>query len=342
LKTSFLPGLPRLPLVVEPAGSASVSTLLQELGSERAWIDQQLLKYGAILFRGYEIHGSVEFQRVVTHLVDEIVDYTRGASPRSKVSGKIYTSTDAPKMIPIPLHCELSYTPCPPNRILFLCQTPAQKGGETPIADMRTVYQSLDSDVRQRLEERGLRLIQNVPSKKVFDFSKTWQEMFATHDRREVEKACEAMEIACAWKNNGSLQLVNFCSAFMAHPVTGDQVLFTSFYNFHDSWSDELKLYDLYWLSKVVGVFELFRQRTRMSAVDYPHHSTFSDGSEIPRSDVLHVRKVLRDHAVSFPWQRGDFIIIDNFRVSHGRMPFKGDRKILVSMGNSVLSQQGL
>lgn len=338
LKSRFFPGLPDIPLVVEPDCSTSVSDLLQEIQTDRAWIEQQLLKYGAILIRGYDVHTPAEFQMVVACLVKEIADYTRGVSPRSRVSGKIYTSTDAPKMIPIPLHCELSYTPFPPNRILFFCQTPAEKGGETPIADMCAVYRALDSEVKQRLEDRGLRLIQNVPTKAFFGLGKTWHEMFATDDRREVEKVCKAMEISCAWKNDGSLQLVNYRPAFMAHPVTGEPALFTSFYNFHDSWSDEMKLYNLFWLSRLIGVAESFRLCIRKNAVDYPHHCTFADGAEIPRNDILHVRQVLRDHAVAFPWQRGDLIILDNYRVSHGRLPYKGDRKILVSMGNSVVS----
>ena len=324
----------QLPLVIQPSNSASLPDLLSEISSERAWLEKQLLEVGAILIRGYEIHTPQEFQHVVQQFVAETVDYTRGASPRSKVSGKIYTSTDAPSFVPIPLHCELSYTPTPPRRIMFFCHTPARHGGETPIADMRSVYQALDAEVRHRLQERGLRLIQNVPARKSFGLGKTWQEMFGTDDKREVEKACECMEITCTWKSNDTLQLINDRPAFLTHPETGDKILFTSFYNFHDSWSDEFRIHQQYWLSWLIGFAEMYRARTGKAAIDYPHHCTFADGAEIPRQDILHIRNTLRAHAVTFPWQQGDLIVIDNLRVSHGRMPFRGKRKILVAMGN--------
>jgi alpha-ketoglutarate-dependent taurine dioxygenase len=324
----------QLPLVIQPNGSDSLSALLSEISSQRNWLEKQLLEVGAILIRGYEIHTPEEFQQIVQKFIETAVDYTRGASPRSKVSGKIYTSTDAPRFIPIPLHCELSYTPTPPRRIMFFCHTPAAQGGETPIADMRSVYQALDADVRQRLEDRGVRLIQNVPAKKSFGFGKTWQEMFGTDDKVYVEKACERMEISCAWRSNDTLQLINDRPAFLTHPETGDRILFTSFYNFHDSWSDEFRIHQQSLLSWLIGFAEIFRAWTGKPAIDYPHHCTFADGSEIPRQDILHIRNTLRSHAVTFPWQQGDLIVIDNLRVSHGRMPYRGKRKILVAMGN--------
>lgn len=324
----------QLPLLIEPSSSASLSVLLSEISSERAWLEKQLLEVGAILIRGYEIHTPEEFQLVAQQFVAETVDYTRGASPRTKVTGKVYTSTDAPRFMPIPLHCELSYTPTPPRRIMFFCHTPPRHGGETPIADMCSVYQALDADVRQRLEERGLRLIQNVPSRKSFGLGRTWQEMFGTDDKSYVKKVCERMEVSCTWKPNGTLQLLNKRPAFLTHPESGDQILFTSFYNLHDSWSDEFRIHQQYFLSWLIGFAEMFRRGTGKAAIDYPHHCTFADGAEIPRRDILHVRNTLRAHAVVFPWQQGDFILIDNLRVSHGRMPYRGKRKILVAMGN--------
>lgn len=334
----FLKGSAHLPLVIQPSNSTSLSVLLGELSGQRAWLEAQLLEHGAILFRGYDIHTPEDFQLVVQSFIDEFVDYTRGVSPRSKVSGMVYTSTDAPSFAPIPLHCELSYTPQPPSRIMFFCHTPARQGGETPIADMREVYRSLDDDVRQRFEQHGLRLIQNVPGRKSFGLGKTWREMFATDERRKIEKACELMNISCRWKSNDSLQLINHRPAFLTHPVTGDRVLFTSFYNFHDSWSDEFKIHDQLWLSWLIGIGERLRALTGKPADDYPHHCTYSDGTEIPRHDILAIRQALRANAVAFPWHRGDLIVIDNFRVSHGRMPYRGQRKILTAMGNHNIS----
>jgi alpha-ketoglutarate-dependent taurine dioxygenase len=44
------------------------------------------------------------------------------------------------------------------------------------------------------------------------------------------------------------------------------------------------------------------------------------------------VREVYRETAISFPWQPGDILMLDNRLVAHGRNPFTGDRKVIVAM----------
>jgi alpha-ketoglutarate-dependent taurine dioxygenase len=39
------------------------------------------------------------------------------------------------------------------------------------------------------------------------------------------------------------------------------------------------------------------------------------------------------DNAISFRWERGDVLLLDNYLVAHGRNPYEGPRKILVAMG---------
>jgi alpha-ketoglutarate-dependent taurine dioxygenase len=34
---------------------------------------------------------------------------------------------------------------------------------------------------------------------------------------------------------------------------------------------------------------------------------------------------------VAIPWQTGDFVAIDNRRISHGRLPYRGPRTIVVA-----------
>lgn len=43
---------------------------------------------------------------------------------------------------------------------------------------------------------------------------------------------------------------------------------------------------------------------------------------------------VYRQVQVSFPWQRGDVLMLDNLLVAHSRNPFVGPRKIIVAMAD--------
>jgi alpha-ketoglutarate-dependent taurine dioxygenase len=35
---------------------------------------------------------------------------------------------------------------------------------------------------------------------------------------------------------------------------------------------------------------------------------------------------------VTFRWEKGDLLLVDNLRFGHGRLPFRGERKILAAL----------
>ena len=55
----------------------------------------------------------------------------------------------------------------------------------------------------------------------------------------------------------------------------------------------------------------------------------FGDGSPIPSSSLLAVRRAIRDETRTFDWRAGDVLLIDNILVSHGRRPYRGPRRVL-------------
>jgi len=44
------------------------------------------------------------------------------------------------------------------------------------------------------------------------------------------------------------------------------------------------------------------------------------------------LRQAYHEETVSFPWQQGDILMLDNMLVAHGRAPYAGPREILVGM----------
>jgi len=69
---------------------------------------------------------------------------------------------------------------------------------------------------------------------------------------------------------------------------------------------------------------------------ELPTNTYYGDGEPI-ESDVLEeLRAAYHAETVSFPWQRGDVMLLDNMLVAHGRAPYSGPRKILVGMSEPI------
>ena len=69
-----------------------------------------------------------------------------------------------------------------------------------------------------------------------------------------------------------------------------------------------------------------------LSEEDLPNNTYYGDGSRIEPEALDHLRDVYREKTVSFPWHRGDILMLDDMLVAHGRSPYQGARKILVGM----------
>jgi alpha-ketoglutarate-dependent taurine dioxygenase len=49
-------------------------------------------------------------------------------------------------------------------------------------------------------------------------------------------------------------------------------------------------------------------------------------------SQLLDAAAIMDDICVTFQWQAGDLLLLDNRLVMHSRQPFSGPRKILASL----------
>jgi alpha-ketoglutarate-dependent taurine dioxygenase len=50
---------------------------------------------------------------------------------------------------------------------------------------------------------------------------------------------------------------------------------------------------------------------------------------------VEELRQAYQQETVSFPWQSGDVLMLENMLVAHGRESYSGERKILAAMGEA-------
>ena len=300
-----------LPLLVQPTMEGINLNAWAE--TNRAWIETELGRHGGILFRVFDVPEVTAFEQFIDAISDGALRYQERSSPRSQVSGNIYTSTDHPPSESIFLHNEQSYNLTFPLRILFYCVTAAQKGGETPIASSRNMYQRIPQDIRRKFADKGYMYVRNFGS----GFGLSWQETFQTTDKAVVETYCRANDITFEWHEGDRLRTRQVRRAIIRHPRTGDMVWFNHATFFHVSTlrPDVQQM-----------LFRVFREE------ELPNNTYYGDGSPI-EPDVLDMLRHLYDEeTVSFPWQKGDILLLDNVLTAHGRSPFVGPRKIVVGM----------
>ena len=66
----------------------------------------------------------------------------------------------------------------------------------------------------------------------------------------------------------------------------------------------------------------------------YPVHVTLGNGKEL-RPDLLEVlQKIEQDFATPYSWNKGELLVVDNWRFAHGRMPFSGERVHWIAMAD--------
>src|SRR5436305_967012 len=194
IKTAYLQPDRPLPLLITPAVDGV--NLIEWAASNRELIEAQLLKHGGLLFRGFALGSVAGFEQFISATAGGWAEYREPATPRSQVSGNIYTSTDYPAAQRIFLHNENSHTESWPMKICVYCVTPAQQGGETPIADCRNMFARIDPAVRERFVQKKIMYVRNFGDSLGFP----WQQVFKTDDKTEVEAYCRQNGIAAEWK----------------------------------------------------------------------------------------------------------------------------------------------
>src|ERR671933_1180179 len=99
MKIGTLDSNQNLPLLVEPdteRESSNLDNLLSWYRDNSELLANKLLKHGAILFRGFGVNTISAFEKFVTSVSGNLMDYVDGNSPRTKVANSIYTSTEYP------------------------------------------------------------------------------------------------------------------------------------------------------------------------------------------------------------------------------------------------------
>lgn len=280
------------------------------------FLNEKLKQAGAIKFHGVKIQSIEDFQEVVSSISNKFLDYVDGNSPRTKLLGNIYTSTEYDKTQKITLHNELSYSEKWPKKLFFTCIEPALSGGETLLVDSREIVKHMDKEIIEEIDRKGITYIRNLHGGT--GIGPSWQDTFEINDKNQLDVYLRHRDVDFRWKENNGLHIRQHREGILAHGTRKER-----------SWFNQIDQFHPYHLGD-----EIYETMTLMyqSPEHFPMYVTYGDGTEIGDETVKAIISTI-DELTHYPkWEKNELLIIDNEVVGHGRNSFTGERKVLVAM----------
>ena len=335
-------------------------------------------RYGAILFRGFDVADDADFERTVL-AIDGMRGIDRVFMPeegRLLVSGQrfvLHTNAFYATGGTLDLgtfHTENWFRPDVPRYIFFCCHRPSWFGGETGMVDVAKVYASLPASRREVLEASprlatffdigAVAAVHALPVEATRNFLR---------DQGMQLVECGGKEYALLYK-----------PPVFINPTTGEHALAIHYWYALDKlgfqpavrkaflgdytgakWAVHRAIWkhprlanllpSLTWLLAPAiaardlrnDIAERIRRRFgRDVAPVVPSGPRVHDA--LDAEDVERVAEATRRHYSSFRWQRGDVLMIDNSKVAHTGMPGFGPRTVRAMICNPLappLSPEG-
>lgn len=294
----------------------SGTNVLAWTSTNQATVRGLLADYGAVRLRGGETNAQ-EFGRTVAVIADApLQEYVNRSTPRSRVQGQVFTSTEYRADQAIHMHSEQSYATAWPAYLGFWCAVAATGGGETPLASNAQIASRLPGDLLARFQAHGVRYDRWFrPGLDV-----AWTEVFQTDSAARVDELCAEAGITAEWHDGGkTLHTVQIAQA-TRRAADGTALWFNQANLFHPAALPD----------------DIATVMRHLPAEQLPRNASFGDGSPISGTDIATINSTFDTFSWAEPWEQGDLLLIDNTAVAHGRRPFTGRREILVAMAGTM------
>ncbi|MGK5519654.1 amino acid adenylation domain-containing protein [Micromonospora sp. URMC 107] len=277
---------------------------------EQTW-REGLRRHGAVLLRGFDVSSAPALAAATGAVFAEA--YATTEHPRQLVEGRVVTPVEYPSELELFWHNEDSFNRTWPGLISFACARVPQAGGQTTFVDGARVLSAFTPQERARFEAAGVTYVRRFYP----GLGLPWQTVFRTDDPAEVERRCAERGEEVSWTDG-----VLCTRATRPALRTEDGVA--------------------YWIAQILHWHEFclpddVRANLRATlAGPLPRGCTYGDGEPIADETVRRLVERSREIEYALDWRVGDAIVVDNRRMAHGRRAYRGDRAVLVALGDPI------
>ena len=308
---------PFLQEVENDSGLNNLKSTQDWLKENKIFIELKLEEHGAIIFKDLPVKTAEDFDQFVSTFNYETFTYEESLSNAVRINktNKIFTANEAPREVEIFLHHEMAQTPTYPKNIFFFCKSASETGGETPLCRSDQLYEALlkeDKTLIESFEKFGViyNSIMSSGDELISGQGRSWQKTLGVSSKNDAEAKLSKLGYSWNWIEDDNLSVTT--KTLQATKELG---------NGQKSFFNQVIAASLGWKKNSENQIAPVR---------------FGNGEEIKESYIELISELAQSLTLLRSWQDHDILLIDNYRVMHGRKPFAGNknREVLVSLTN--------
>ena len=308
---------PFLQEVENDSGLNNLKSTQDWLKENKIFIELKLEEHGAIIFKDLPVKTAEDFDQFVSTFNYDTFTYEESLSNAVRINktDKVFTANEAPREVEIFLHHEMAQTPTYPKNIFFFCKSASETGGETPLCRSDQLYEALlkaDKALVESFEKFGViyNSIMSSVDELISGQGRSWQKTLGVSSKNDAEAKLSKLGYSWNWIEDDNLSVTT--NTLQATKELG---------NGQKSFFNQVIAASLGWKKNSENQIAPVR---------------FGNGEEIKESYIELISELAQSLTLLRSWQDHDILLIDNYRVMHGRKPFSGNknREVLVSLTN--------
>ena len=308
---------PFLQEVENDSGLNNLKSTQDWLKENKIFIELKLEEHGAIIFKDLPVKTAEDFDQFVSTFNYDTFTYEESLSNAVRINktDKVFTANEAPREVEIFLHHEMAQTPTYPKNIFFFCKSASEAGGETPLCRSDHLYEALlraDKTLVESFEKFGViyNSIMSSGDELISGQGRSWQKTLGVSSKNDAEEKLSKLGYSWNWIEDDNLSVTT--KTLQATKELG---------NGQKSFFNQVIAASLGWKKNSENQIAPVR---------------FGNGEEIKESYIELISELAQSLTLLRSWQDHDILLIDNYRVMHGRKSFAGNknREVLVSLTN--------